>query len=161
MVYLRDIEPADIAKLTKEMRRVDVQELRAAGVKDIYGAVAQSVTVKGPSWAAVDKDNNLIALFGFAEYRTLGRHAVPWLMGTDRLARHSKSLIKLSKTMCDTLMSSQYNTLSNYVWSENKPSIQYLKAIGFDIDKEGGAVLSSTGQTFYRFRRNNEVAEHV
>jgi len=102
-------------------------------------------------WAAEEEDGEVIALFGVAGASLLGEHGPvgsPWLLGSDKLDRHAKTLVRAGKKYVG-LIHEKYPYLANYVDKRNTISKRWLRRLGFTIHPP--IPRGPMGMMFHRF----------
>lgn len=137
----------DIAELTRCMRPLDRGEVLAARGPDLLGAVASSVAISANS-IAVRAPAGLLAIFGCAPVSLLGNTAAPWMLGTDLLAHHPRTLSRVARRYIHA-MREHYPVLVNHVDARNAPAIRLLRWLGFSILP--AAPYGVAGLPFHRF----------
>jgi len=110
------------------MRLVDVKEVKDAGGLDPYQALLTSINLTGIS-NTIRVDNDIVAMCGVVD---VGKHGVPWMLGTDALKKNAKKLLPLSKQWIEDNCS-KHELLYNYVSADNLSSIRWLKYLGFSL----------------------------
>lgn len=130
VVKIRPLIDQDIERVVCSLREADRREIEAAS-GDVSAAVFD--TVRRSDVAMTVDDGEPIALFGVASNGVVGG-GVPWLIGTDGLARHKKEFLQRSRCYFAEMLK-EYGTLENYVDIRNKQSIRWLRWLGFSFDQ--------------------------
>lgn len=132
MLKIEEVEEwnDDTAHVAAHMRDVDIAELAAVSMTTPEIALRRALDMCGDNYVA-KLDGEPIAVLGNYTM-TLGRVGTPWLLGTDKVSRASKSLVDLSRRYVEHLKHT-HTRLVNIVHDENRPSKLYLKAIGFTL----------------------------
>jgi len=139
---------ADAAEMEGCLRAADIAELEAAGL-EVNGSVVTSVRVS--LWAVTARvDGAMVCVFGVAPLAgsLLADTGVPWMLGSNLVRRHHWSLIKESRHYI-AAMNEQFDTLLNYVHTENVESVRWLKRMGFTLDE--AKPHGPSGALFHRF----------
>lgn len=124
--------PEHLDYLAAHLRVQDRAELAAAGWDDVRQVLAQSVRVSRWSRVAL-LDGVPAAVFGCAEYGSLLAPAgVPWLLGTDAVARHGRVLQREARHYIAAMLQ-EYPRLFNAVHAENTVAVRWLKRLGFTL----------------------------
>ncbi|ENC6709933.1 hypothetical protein ABKY54_004543 [Vibrio harveyi] len=147
MVEFREITEMDIKRLCADARPEDVAEVAASTIKDFESAVRQSVADSEWSLCAFCGDD-LLCVFGIGNINILSGTGAPWLLGTNKIKAHKKAFWKGSVEVVEW-MKERIDTLENHVHARNKPSIAWLKRLGFTV--ESSAIDGLNGEKFLRF----------
>lgn len=143
----------DLRDMSTRLRRSDEVELWELGRTKPLSALVQSHELSFPSSYVAKIDDVPIAAFG-AFAPAVGRHASPWMLGTDDIARHGKLLLTMSNKFLAHLLA-KYSLLRNVVHAENHQSIRYLEAVGFDIGEPERYWTGAMARTFTMKRENH------
>jgi hypothetical protein len=136
--------------LSEGLRAQDVAELRAAGHSDPAAAFLRSIEVSEPDLLYTVTVSGVPAgIFGVAEHPDNPCVGIPWLLGSDRILRARRQLLREAPKWI-TLLLSQYPVLVNMVHEKNTVSIAWLKRMGFEFHEE---LQVCTGETFIRFTK--------
>jgi hypothetical protein len=122
----------DICDLAKGMRQADIDELDTVCEYPPDEAIIRSMQASSIAFlqAYHDADGQLICICGCSPQ--LDGSATPWMLSTDLLDRYSKSLTQIARSETKRMLAT-YQTLSNAVDVRNVKTIQWLKAIGFEM----------------------------
>lgn len=132
-VTLRPIEDHDIDSLACNLRDDDRREITAIYGPDVVNAIRASVRQSDPDFTfAAEYKGELIAMIGCGSLGLLGNAGMPWLLGTDEVKRHAKSLCILSRQHL-TRWLERYRVLINHVDARNELHITWLKRMGFEF----------------------------
>jgi hypothetical protein len=112
---------ADATELAPILRAEDVEEIRAASGQQPLAALLDSVALSEESYSVRD-EQGIVALFG------VGYGAV-WLLGSDRMFKYPKSLIRLSREWMDR-WAQNYPKLFAFVDSRNVSHVKFLNHLG-------------------------------
>ena len=138
---------AEIDDLVANLRPQDQAECVAGGVTDFRSAVADGVAHSMLCWTGL-VDGRVACIFGVrASQGFLGEQGVPWMLGTELVAKNARAFIRNSRPYIAQMLRA-YPHLMNYVHAPNRDAIGWLKRMGFVI---GGAVMAPTGEMFYPF----------
>lgn len=101
-------------------------------------------------------DDAPVAMFGVAPSGLISTTGVIWLLATDEAEKHWLRFGKISRDAVG-FFQTQFTTLENFVDAENTTSINWLRWLGFTLDK--APVPFGVAQTpFYHFEwRANHV----
>jgi RimJ/RimL family protein N-acetyltransferase len=148
-------EPAGVEHLEElllEMRQLDWQEVEAAS-GDVAVALDQSLKVSYNPVAVRLADGGLVALFGVAPLTITSDTAAIWLLGTDRMRAFPRDVIADTVRYVG-MIRERYPRLVNYVDVRNRPSIRWLRHVGFTLDPP--APFGVAGMLFHRFHMGIE-----
>ena len=123
----------DVFELYEEMRIDDFKEILGLD-QHPWTALQESFTYSQKKFSLMDKNNQLIAMFGVAATHVPTVGCV-WMLGTDRIRFVKRDFIRNSKAWVDELMG-DYRCLVNLVSSSNKISMRWLKWLGADFLRE-------------------------
>lgn len=113
---------------------------------DLVRVLATAVDRSTAVWVA--DDGEPVALFGVGALSLLQGVGTPWLLGTDRMWRHPRTLVVEGRRYLST-MRSLYPHLVNYVDARNDASIRWLKRLGFTLHDP--APYGAMGLPFHKF----------
>jgi len=145
-----------IRELAEELRDCDREELEAANFSPVEEIIRQSVNLSTCSCAATTPDGKLVALFGVAPPTLVGETAAIWMLATNRLYKHGLSATKIARRFIKYSLK-VYPHLENWVYEGNTASIEWLRVLGFTVEK--AAPHGAKGNMFHRFhmRLYNDV----
>lgn len=149
-VRFRPLQPGDVAYLATNLREADKHELvasRGVGV-DFGEALARAVMLSSHLWTAADPTDLPIAIFGVAPVSLLAGVGSPWLLGTERVFDHPRTLVIEGRRYLSR-MRETYPDLFNYVDARNEQSIRWLKRVGFTVHP--AAPYGAEGLPFHKF----------
>lgn len=137
-----------IAHVAENMRADDVREVRALGKTDTHAALVDAVQRSKLS-ACVMIDGEPAAIMGLGICGPLLTPVgVPWMLGSTLLDRHRKLLLTEAPPMVD-YMRRKCSRMENYVFTECKKSVRWLKRLGFTIHPP--IAIGPEGQKFHPF----------
>lgn len=129
MIVIRPIRSADIAHVAANARDADRREGLDLFGYDVLEGLTESV--KASSWcAAIEDDEELIALVGVAAHELLTTHGAPWMIGVNGIEKHGRAFVRMTQPIIGRMLD-EYPLLSNIVHSENALSVRWLKRAGF------------------------------
>lgn len=147
-----EVTSKDLDMVADLMRDGDVAELEEVGLRPrealyssvlMSGGTARVLRLAGPGVP--------VCVYGVADYESFG---APWMLGTPLISVYPVEFMKHSKRVVDRMLTS-YRVLVNVVDSRNVAAIRWLKALGFNFNKEEPALLGKTGVPFYYFEMHN------
>ena len=139
-------EPAEIDELVANIREQDRRECLAAGVTDIHSAIVDGVANSLLCWTG-KVDGKVACIFGVRPVTFLGEQGIPWMLGTEIVARNARTFIRHSRLYIGSMLRA-YPHLMNYVHAPNRQAIGWLTRMGFVL---GEQVLAPSGEPFYPF----------
>ena len=122
-----------IEELAVTMREEDKQEVWAMSHSSPLESLNNSVEISAEPLTGL-VDGKVICIFGVVEPSILSTTGIPWLLGSDLVADHSKIFLKMNKVFIDTIKQ-RYSLLTNYVDNRNKVSMAWLRWLGFKLHK--------------------------
>jgi hypothetical protein len=129
------IEPATqdhVAAMLPYVRKADRDEVFASSGSAMEVILPICVGSAREAWAGL-VDGQVACIFGVNGRTILSEVGVPWMIGTDLIAKHAKAFLRRNKKMV-AVMLSLYPTLINYVDVRNVKAIEWLRWLGFVFD---------------------------
>lgn len=150
--YLRPLIQPDIRYVADRLRKVDIEEIKArhGNWTQILKVLELSVALTPePETFTAPGTGEPVAILGIVPPTLLGnRHAVPWMVGTDRVAEFPRPFIRGGRQWVRENLS-RYGKLVNVVDSRNLVSVRWLKHIGFTL--EAALPVGPYNTPFHRF----------
>ncbi len=142
-------------KPTDEMIKHIADNMRAADALEVWEMSRQTPLQSIEEGLKLSKFSSVAvingtpcAVFGLVVVDILTGTGVPWLLGTDYAVKHRKVFLENCKQGLDQMLQTCPN-LFNYVHSDNKISVRWLKYMGFKIEK--ALPIGTDGALFHRF----------
>lgn len=154
---IREARLEDIYHVAAKMREADIEELIAARGDEVNPLVALRLASlrSDPCYSWCTEKGEPIAAYGFAKYPGKPEVGVPWLLGTPELNRHACAYLREARRILDEMLETRFRYLINFVYTKNKSSVKFLKALGFTMhDPEPYGVK---GELFHRFDIGDEA----
>ncbi len=129
------------------MRKADREEIIASSWRAPYEALRDSVS-RSSFAVVVEIDGVPVTILGLVVHDILSGCGVPWLLSSEHALKHKRQFLELSPPAIQEMLSI-CPKLVNYVHSENKISIRWLKWLGFVI--EDAKPVGVNGEMFHRF----------
>tara|TARA_B100000686_G_scaffold27460_1_gene27020 strand:+ start:1198 stop:1686 length:489 start_codon:yes stop_codon:yes gene_type:complete len=135
--YVRKANINDPSILAKKMRQADVKEIKASHNAKPLEALMYPFTFKKHKTFSIigTKKEKVIGMFGVVPCYKNKKNGIAWLLSSNELLNHTKQFLKECPRWIEE-MHIEYDTLYNYVHTENTISIRWLKFFGFKITKE-------------------------
>ena len=151
--FKAQIRPAtyeDCLSLAPLLRKEDKDEVWASDKLLPEEALIQCLRMTPKAMVGV-LDGEVFCMFGItpSKIRKLG---VPWLLGSEGIKGASREFLRRNRETLDDL-SIGYDSLVNFVWSENTEHIRWLKWLSFTVE-ETFIHLGSNQEIFYRFHKH-------
>jgi hypothetical protein len=121
-----------VAAIARDMRQADVDEVWLAARHTPIEALTDGWDRSNRS-VVVTVDDQPCVMIGLVIRDTLSGIGIPWLLGTDAALKHRREFINSVKPVMDEMLSECW-MLYNWVHSENRESIRWLKRIGFTVE---------------------------
>lgn len=120
-----------IEYLAKNMSELDTQEVWAAGHATPLEALKFSVMVSRDTkvWLG---DGEVVCICGIGNSTLISDVGSPWMLASEDLKRFSKQFLRESKRFM-AKAKKEHRLLLNYVDARNKPSVKWLKWLGFEL----------------------------
>ena len=127
-IVIRPATLADAEDIVSRLRGIDKLELALAHDDfDILKALKESFKASNLECEVAVIDGTVEAIFGLSEQPQFN---VPWMLGTDVLLKHQKSLCRLGKAQLRYWADRYDAPLRNLVWGGNYLHIAWLKRMG-------------------------------
>lgn len=122
---------AHAVQLAQYIRKEDADEMRASvGMEPLEG-LRMSIRVSSMAKAIMD-GRRVVALFGIAPAGDYEGAASVWLLGGRLVKRLPVAFMRVCSAEIRRL-SEAWAVLFNMVWAENKQSLRWLRALGFEV----------------------------
>jgi hypothetical protein len=118
-------------ELAANMRQADIDEVWAAGHVTPLQSLLQSVEGSRDTFAGL-ADGKVVCMFGVGTTTLISDVAIPWLLGSADLPKHSIAFLRANKARIQE-MKQNYKVMRNFVDARNHKAIRWLKWLGFDI----------------------------
>jgi hypothetical protein len=117
--------------IAEHMRVLDKEELRLTGEPRPISAIRNSIALSQTEAFVAYGGDEPIAVLGMAPAYLIGE-GVPWMMGTDAIARYPRELLRLARGKIAGWLD-ELPLLMNEVWAENTPAKTFLAHAGFSF----------------------------
>ncbi len=142
----------DIIELADNLRQSDRDELAVVCELSAREAVLKSVLASDPDFIfAAHADGKLLCIGGASSPTLLSPVAVPWLLATDEMNRHTQRLTKDARRGV-RMMLDKWPILTNVIDVRSTITIRWLKCIGFEF-KETFVVRDNRPVIRFEMRR--------
>lgn len=136
-----------IEHIAATMRKADAAEVWASGHHTPLEALQLGLSRPGYATCGVI-DGEPCSIFGVTFHDMLSGIGIPWLLSSESVTKHRAVLLNDSKPVVQQMID-LCPKLFNYVHTENKMSIRWLKMLGFTMDPP--ASYGKAGEMFHRF----------
>ncbi len=123
-----------INDLILNMRQEDADECWASSHSSPGEAIGQAMTHSDKSYAGLTPDGQVMCIFGLAPLTLLSDIGVPWMLATPQLDLHARKFARGSVKVM-RWFTSAYPRLVNYVDARNASAINWIKWLGFTVEK--------------------------
>ncbi len=144
--------PEDVEFVIANIRDEDVAEITALDGGNVRDALAETPDMDKNAFVW-EREGKVHAIFGVNPVPDMDRVGVIWMLATKTFDEHFMVFAAACKTVFDAVVK-DYEYLFNYVHSENKKSIRWLKWLGFDV--KPAEPIGVDGAQFHRFEMVNE-----
>ena len=151
MKHTYEIVPATYelaAAVAADMRQADIDEVWAAGRQRPENAIRMSIEGSHDTAGIGLVDGEPVCAFGIGSWSVLRRLGVPWLLGTNKLARHAPHFIRESHNYVEAAKD-EFQVLENYIDARNTEALKWLKWLDFKVDP--AAPFGPDRLPFHRF----------
>lgn len=145
---IRAAVPADADRLLRELRHCDRLEAEAAvGAANVGFVLRYTLGASLAAWCC-EQDGEIVCLFGVAVLSVVGGLGAPWMLGTDRLDRLPRAVMRQARGNLSRMLA-LFPHLVNFVDARNLRSIRLLRWLGFEIHP--AQPYGVQGLPFHRF----------
>ena len=141
--------PFDLTYIANTMRSGDIDEVWASHNATPFEALKISINASEYCVVAL-ADDEPVAVFGLIVRDMLTGTGCPWLLGSESVKNYRRELLEYSPQVVSEMLEI-CPRLYNYVDVRNKPSIRWLKWLGFEF--EPATPYGVEGLPFHRFYR--------
>lgn len=120
----------DVEFIASRLRAADIAELKAASETTSPLETIQRALIHSDESFVYCNGDTPIAIGGVV-HRTELDGGAPWLLGTEEIFKHPRTLLKASTKKINEWLS-KYKFLTIAVHVENKQSIQFIEHLGFN-----------------------------
>ena len=145
--------PEDVGLLAPRLREIDCREVWAMSRMKPAEALRMSFECSVQAWT-VAVDGQVGCMFGVSRLGgLLGFVGCPWLLGADVLeqADVARDIFICQLPAYDLELGRGFFRLENWVHSENRPAMRWLKWLGYEFAPEPTMI---NGEGFFRFGRD-------
>lgn len=144
---------ADIDFLIDNIREDDVIEIKAMCNLSVRDVLEDTPNLDKNAYVW-EKDGKVIAIFGVTPVDDRKNVGVVWMLGTTFFDNYFVTFIRECKNVFEQVVK-DYDYVFNYVYTENKKSIEWLKMLGFKVrDAEPIGINGSNFNKFEMVRKN-------
>lgn len=149
--FVRKPTEADIDFIIENVRLEDVIEMDELDGGNVKEALHETPDIFNNAYVW-EKDGKVMCIFGVNPLKEHDGVGVIWMLATKFFDEHSMAFIHACKEVVADMID-KYEYVFNYVYSENRKSIKWLKWLGFDVkDPEP---IGHKGANFHRFEMLN------
>ena len=131
------IEPTTQAHtdyITPRLRKADVEEMWSAYHIEPSLGVMLSVAVSHDTSYTGLADGEPVCIFGVALPSLLINAGRPWMLGTDKVPKHSRAFLRMSRAHVKE-MSKKFPYMFNHVDARHDVAIKWLMWLGFIMEE--------------------------
>ena len=145
--------PAHVAECAYFMREADIDECWASSHSAPLEALMRAYEISDKVYAGLTPKGEVVCIFGIAPRSVTSDVGCPWMLATDQLDLHARKFARASlKGM--RWFQSAYPKLQNYVDARNESAVNWIKWLGFTVEKAGP--WGPDGVDFHRFHWERE-----
>lgn len=131
MGYVIPASPEHIPQIDARGRQADRDEVMAGHGWTLSEGLRHSLATSTLAWTGMVGDEPVV-MFGVSPASVVGGKGIPWLLGTDAIARHQMAFLRHSRRMVGQ-MAEIYPVLENWVDDRNELSKRWLAWLGFVV----------------------------
>lgn len=126
--------PQHVAEIARAVRPADREELWACRMQTPEQVMQRGIEMSDKAMAGL-VNGRAVCMWGVVHDSLIGPCGTPWMVGTMALDEYAKTFLRrCKKGLVD--MFEGYQHLENFVDARNTKAIQWLKWLGFNVDKE-------------------------
>jgi len=129
-VIVKRTTEKDIDELIANIRYADRVEIESASGRP-YHEIICDIEEHSEMWSGF-VDDELVVVFGMHIVSALTGKAIPWLISTNNVEKHSRTFLRYCKPVFKKLCIN-LNSLVNYVHDDNHLAKTWLKWLGFKL----------------------------
>lgn len=152
-VEIRASELSDIFYLKSRLRKADIDEIYASNHLTAADALTYSFYLSKVC-LTIMMDDEPVGMFGIVEDPTDSDKALIWMLGSDRMNKVARHIVKDAKDFIEQFMDS-YEVLYNHVDARNEKSIRWLEYLGAEIDDP--IIYGREGLPFHHFQFRRRI----
>lgn len=114
-----------------DAREEEIAEVYASDGIDIRTAILKSIDKSTEVHTILDGDR-ATAIFGLRPLDLANGIACPWMLTTNEMKKHPRTLIRVTKPIVN-IWNSEWNILLNYVDDRYEASLRWAKWAGFEV----------------------------
>lgn len=146
----------DAEELIRRMRASDREELRLLTRQTPETAVHKSIELSDfPVAVREVETGDLCCIYGVAPLQEVGRVGAAWMLGTDSVYNHPRVLVRRTRSVLKSVLSTHYDYLFNVVWDGNEMTKRYLALSGFKLEPVQRAITGVPYRRFWAERKDH------
>lgn len=122
---------SDIPALARDMREIDVIEIRKFAGIGPEEALQMSIRGAKLAYCLREKDGNPISIIGVG-WLPNPRAGIAWFLSSDKIDKIGLLFLQETRAALDDFMQG-HDVISNYIYSRNEKTIKWLKWMGFEF----------------------------
>lgn len=136
-----------VQRVAETMRQADADEVAASHGHTPLKALQAGIKVSD-FVVAVVIDGEPVAIFGLSRCNPVTGSGVPWLLSSENALKHKREFLLQSPKVIEQMLN-VCPYLFNFVHTENRTSVRWLKWLGFTIEES--RPFGKKGELFHRF----------
>lgn len=134
--FVRISTEADCETVSANMRKADIEEIRANSNSKPIDALRLGLAYSQPCFTIVTEDLDPVAMFGVCPVRRASpKTGQIWMLGTDKMWDIRFDLVKKVSLWLDAITKS-YDFVYNVIDKRNRVHIKFIKRLGFQLIRE-------------------------
>lgn len=123
-----------VSSIAADMRQADVEEVWASNHHTPLQSLKKGWQLSDFATVVLGDDDEPLVMMGLVKRDMLTGSGIVWMLGANRALKYRKEFLRQTKPVIDEMLTI-CPRLCNMVHSKNRNSIQWLKWLGFTIDK--------------------------
>lgn len=123
-----------VDEIARAVRPADVEELWATTMSSPRAVMMRGLKYSDKAMVGL-VNGKAVCMWGIVHESLIGPCGAPWMVATIALDEHAKIFLRRCKKVLVDMFAG-YQHLENYVDARNTKAIQWLKWMGFNVDKE-------------------------
>jgi len=159
MLYVEKGTPAHAYELAFKLRDIDKYEIALMGHDPLFALVTPfRYSRENVNTYTVLNDGKVVAMFGVVSNKDNPKHGAVWMLSSEELDKHWKYFTKRTKKWADYFLS-DYEYVANFITTEHKTNIKWLKWLGFSFKSK--EILVKDVKVLYFYKKIQGVSKNI
>lgn len=152
-LILKKSKLSEVFNLAPRLREDDKREVEAMN-RTPKQALRDGIKYSYYCRSVYNENNLLIGIMGASTKYMPKGYATIWFLGSNESENYPLSFVKEGKKLIEKVLKDY--SIFNYVYSENKSHIEYLKRIGLTVEETPIQIEKGAFYPFYKLREEQE-----